>query len=73
MDRKITISLKALIIGGLCAVLLFWGVLKIITIEKSLDNARLVIQVQQNSQNIQALDKALGEALKQIEELKKAK
>jgi hypothetical protein len=66
MDRKVSISVKALIIGGLCALLLFWGALKIITIEKSIDNARLVMAVQQNTQDIQYL-------ARQVEELKKAK
>jgi hypothetical protein len=73
MDRKVTISMKALIIGGLCFLLLFWFSLKIISIEKSIDNARLVVQVQQSARDIQALDKVLGEAMRQIEELKKAK
>lgn len=73
MDRKVTISVRALVIGGLYVVLLFIGALKIIQLEKGLENAKLVFQVQQNTQNIQALDRAIGELVKQVEELKKGK
>ncbi|MHB8053628.1 MAG: hypothetical protein ACYDH3_00020 [Candidatus Aminicenantales bacterium] len=70
MNRNVTISLKALIVGGLLAVLVIVGAFKIMSIEKSIGNAALVIQVQQNSQNIQALDRALTKIMKDIEEQK---
>jgi cell division protein FtsB len=73
MDRKVTISVKALVIGGLFVVLLFIGVLKIVSLEKAVDNARLVFQVQENTRNIQSLDRAFTELAKQVEEIKKAK
>lgn len=70
MNRKVEVSVKALIIGGLCVVFAFLVALKLISIDKAIDNARLVIQVQQNTGNIQALDRGLGQAMKEIEALK---
>jgi hypothetical protein len=73
MNRQVTISVKALVFGGLFAILIIVGAFKIMSLERAFDNARLIVQVQQNAQNIQALDKALGDLMKQVEELKKAK
>lgn len=71
MDRKVTISVKALVLGGLCAVLMLIGAFKIMSLERAFDNAVLVVQVQQNTQNIQQLDRALTQVMKDIEALKK--
>ncbi len=68
MDRKVQISVKALVIGGLCAILLFGGLLWAVNITRTLENVKLAFQVQQNSQNIQALDKALGEVMRRLGE-----
>jgi Tfp pilus assembly protein PilN len=73
MNRKVTISVKALVFGGLCVILLFVLGLELVHLHGSLKNAQLIFQVQQNSQNIQALDRAIGELQGQIEEIKKGK
>jgi hypothetical protein len=73
MDKKVSISLKALIVGGLLILFCLWVGLEILKINYGIENAKVLYQTQQNAQNIQALDRAVGELAKQIEELKKAK
>ncbi len=71
--NKPVASVKALVIGGLCVILLFALGLELVNLHRSLDNAHLVMQVQQNTQNIQALDRALGEVMKRAGEGEKGK
>lgn len=70
MDRKIQIGMKTLVIGGLLLVAMFGLSVELVYLHRSFDNAKLIFQVQQNAQNIQALDQALGKVMEDMEGLK---
>lgn len=73
MDRKVTLSLRALVLGGLLIALGLWGAIEIVKLHAAFDNAKFTVQLQQAGQNIQALDQAYGALAKRVEDLERAK